>query len=178
VPRTMLDNDIRCSSRDATDDAKQGESVAPLALGLRRINRCTDRCFGRVDRRPTDGLAYRRHMCFAYVDARIPHFRGASWCRSARAVPRKPVVLPTCGTVIGTPRERRPDWSRHECWPASFRHRSGIRCRKIRDSASHCPIAGAKLCEPGDNTDQSGLVTRGGGITPLAGSAGYGHGHR
>jgi hypothetical protein len=143
----------------------------PRCLGLRQNTTAHDWCFGRVDRRPTDGFAYLRHMCFTCVDCVMTHrqagdhdagegpdgsgntyFSGAAWCGS----------------------ELWPGWSRHGCGPASFRHRSGIRFRYICNLASQFSFAGAKLCEPGDNTDPSGLVTRGGGTTRSQGLHGTG----
>src|SRR5437763_14697510 len=77
-----------------------------------------------------------------------------------------------CGAIT---RGQPESWSRHGRGPASFRHRPGIRFRTIRDLPSHFPSAGAKLAEPGDNTDRSG-ITYPWGQNPLAGSAGRGHG--
>jgi hypothetical protein len=44
----------------------------------------------------------------------------------------------------------------------------------IRNMASQFSFAGAKLCEPGDNRDRSGLVTRGVGNTRSQGLHGTG----
>lgn len=132
-------------------------------------------------------------MCFACVDCVMTHrqagdqdagegpdgsgdtyFIGAPWCGSCRAVPRRRVVLAACGTVIRMPRELWPGWSPSGCGRASFRHRSGARFCNIRNMASQFSFAGAKLFEPGDNTNRSGLVTREVGNTRSQGLQGTG----
>src|ERR1700756_4707893 len=70
--------------------------------------------------------------------------------------------------AVARPRDRGTRWSRQGCGPASFRDRSGIRFRNIRD------FAGAELRGPGDNAYRSGLLTRGGGITRSQGLQGTG----
>jgi hypothetical protein len=195
VPDNNVDSDQpRC--REAADDGpKEEQSVdlrAPLLRSPAKYN-AHDWCFGRVDRRPTDGFAYLRRMRFAYVDCVMTHrqagdhdagegsdasgdthFSGAAWCGRSRAVPRRGVVPAGCDTVIRMPRELWPGWSRSGCGPASFRHRSGIRFCNIHNIASQFSFAGAELCEPGDNTNRSGLVTRGVGNTRSQGLQGTG----
>jgi hypothetical protein len=177
VPDNNIADQPRC--REAVDDDPKEQRPVGLRASLLRSRakgNAHDWCFGRVDRRPTDGFAYLRQMFFAHADCVVSHHQagdhdagegsGASWCGSSRAA--------MCRTVVRMRRELRPGWSRHACGPASFRHRSGIRFRYICNLASQFSLAGAELCEPGDNTDRSGLVTRGGGTTRSQGLHGTG----
>src|ERR1700733_12917576 len=119
--------------------------------------------FARVDSQRTDGLAYGRRMCFGDGERVISCPRGVM---AAGAAMR-------CGATP-TPREPDHDWSRHGRRPASFRHQSGIRFRNIRELPSHFLFARAQLCEPGDNTNPGGFVTRVWGTDRSQGSQGTG----
>jgi len=142
----------------------------------------------RVDRLPTNGFAYRQRMRFACLECigltsssratttLVRVHTGAQRFTSAAPVRAAFGPRAASGWFPNARHNNRnaANLVATRTWPGIISTSAGHPFCKIRYSTPHFSLGGAKLCEPGDNTDRIRVTSRGGGATCSQGVRGAG----